>query len=286
MRLSAGSIAACIVIVAALVAYWPGGALNSPLNTAEAQPTLNAARTQPAAAAAEKPDVNAQTQTKLEKLVDLEVTEVALGTFAEHMAEVTGTQFYLDKKVLSEAGVTSDTPVTFKLKNVPAEMVLRLVFKELSLTYYFDNGVVMVTTPDEAEQILETRVYRVDDLVDSPSAGKGAEAVNIFSGKRQNKVSYIDRLIDLVVSTVMPTTWDTVGGPGSISKYRGTLVISQTSQVHREIQKLLNDLRQSINKEIEDEDIAQQPASGDKTAGDKKDSGRGGARSGSGGGFF
>ncbi len=280
MRLSIGSIAACIIIAAVLISYWPGGALHSPLDMAQAQQTDKAKQTQASTSAAEKLDVNAQTQAKLEKMVDLEIVETPLARFTDHMAEITGTQFYLDKKVLSEAGVTPDTLITFKLKNVPAEMILRLVFRDLGLTYYLDNGVLIVTTPEEAETKLETRVYRVDDLVDSPLIAKTQETANIFFAKKQNKVSYIDRLIDLLISTVCPTTWDVIGGPGSISKYRGTLVISQTSQVHREIQKLLNDLRQSINKEIEDEDITQ-PASGDK-----KDGGRSGGRSGSGGGGF
>jgi general secretion pathway protein D len=54
-----------------------------------------------------------------------------------------------------------------------------------------------------------------------------------------------DSLIDLITSTVRPTTWDTVGGPGSIAPFETnlSLVISQTQEVHEEIADLLEQMR-------------------------------------------
>lgn len=54
-----------------------------------------------------------------------------------------------------------------------------------------------------------------------------------------------DSLIDLIVSTVRPTTWDDVGGPGSIAPFETnlSLVVSQTQEVHEELADLLEQLR-------------------------------------------
>ena len=54
-----------------------------------------------------------------------------------------------------------------------------------------------------------------------------------------------DSLIDLITSTVKPTTWDNVGGPGSIAPFETnlSLVVSQTQEVHEEIVDLLEQLR-------------------------------------------
>jgi general secretion pathway protein D len=54
-----------------------------------------------------------------------------------------------------------------------------------------------------------------------------------------------DSLIDLITSTVKPTTWDTVGGPGSIASFETnlSLVVSQTQDVHDDIVDLLEQLR-------------------------------------------
>ncbi len=54
-----------------------------------------------------------------------------------------------------------------------------------------------------------------------------------------------DSLIDLITSTIQPTTWDDVGGPGSIAPFETNLsiVVSQTQDVHEEIVDLLEQLR-------------------------------------------
>ncbi len=54
-----------------------------------------------------------------------------------------------------------------------------------------------------------------------------------------------DSLIDLITSTIKPTTWDDVGGPGSIAPFETNLsiVVSQTQDVHDEIVDLLEQLR-------------------------------------------
>ena len=54
-----------------------------------------------------------------------------------------------------------------------------------------------------------------------------------------------ESLIELITTTVRPTSWDTVGGPGSIKGFEGTLslVVSQTQEVHDEIADLLKQLR-------------------------------------------
>jgi general secretion pathway protein D len=54
-----------------------------------------------------------------------------------------------------------------------------------------------------------------------------------------------ESLIELITTTIAPTTWDDVGGPGSIQQFQGnlSLVISQTQEVHEEIADLLEQLR-------------------------------------------
>ncbi len=54
-----------------------------------------------------------------------------------------------------------------------------------------------------------------------------------------------DSLIDLITSTVQPQAWDTVGGPGGVEAEptRMALVVSQSSEMHDEVAKLLTILR-------------------------------------------
>ncbi len=59
-------------------------------------------------------------------------------------------------------------------------------------------------------------------------------------------------LIDLITSTIQPTTWDEVGGPGSIKEFATnlSLVISQTQDVHEEIVDLLEQLRRMQDLQV------------------------------------
>ena len=54
-----------------------------------------------------------------------------------------------------------------------------------------------------------------------------------------------DTLIELITSTIAPTSWDDVGGPGSVVGFDGnlSLVVSQTQEVHQDIVDLLQQLR-------------------------------------------
>ncbi|MBI5760638.1 MAG: hypothetical protein HZA46_19140 [Planctomycetales bacterium] len=58
-------------------------------------------------------------------------------------------------------------------------------------------------------------------------------------------VEYFEPLIDLIRVTVMPETWDEVGGAGSVMQYDdGLLVVNQSPQIHKKISSLLEKLRE------------------------------------------
>ncbi len=61
-----------------------------------------------------------------------------------------------------------------------------------------------------------------------------------------------DSLIDLITATVKPTSWDSVGGPGSIAPFETnlSLVVSQTQEVHEEIAALLEQLRRMQDLQV------------------------------------
>ena len=97
----------------------------------------------------------------------------------------------------------------------------------------------MITTPEEAENHLNTKVYDVADLV-------------VCRDEHDALWDDYDALIEIITSTIKPTTWDGVGGPGAIKgNALGTakvLVVSQTRDVHEEIADLLKNIREIAKK--------------------------------------
>jgi len=61
-----------------------------------------------------------------------------------------------------------------------------------------------------------------------------------------------DSLMDLITATIEPTSWDAVGGPGSIAPFETNLsiVVSQTQEVHEQIVDLLEQLRRMQDLQV------------------------------------
>lgn len=90
--------------------------------------------------------------------------------------------------------------------------------------------------------------FQVDDLGVLPgsaaSRGSGSELSSRFEKKD---------LIDVIRSTIKPSSWEVVGGPGSIAFLGTLLVVHQTPDVHKKLRDFLTTLRseggtrQSVN---------------------------------------
>jgi hypothetical protein len=172
----------------------------------------------------------------LQRRGSIEAVEMPLRDFAVRLSQQFGVPIDLDWKKLEEAGVNQDAPINKRLESIPLEAILQHGLRDVELTFTIRNHVILITTPEEAESELTTKIYPVRDLVAYPITE---------AGKRRYAGDY-DSLIELIATTIAPQSWDEVGGPGSIDSFEnaGSLVISQTDEVHRAIEPLLVKLRQ------------------------------------------
>jgi hypothetical protein len=140
-----------------------------------------------------------------------------------------GIKIVLAQTTLADAAISPDTPITKKLANVSLQTILREVLADLNLTYVVRDHVIQITTPEDAESVLVNRLYDVHDL--AAPAGQG---------------DFAD-LINLITTTIEPDSWDEVGGPGAIAPLcRRWLVVTQTQEIHEQIEPLLVQLRQIL----------------------------------------
>jgi hypothetical protein len=135
----------------------------------------------------------------------------------------------LDTPALDEMGLGPEEPITTNLHNISLRSALRLMLKQLGLTYLIRDEVLMITTPEEAEAALLTCVYDATSLVDGTSEKS------------------FDALIDTIVSCIATESWaENGGGEAEIRPLKpGLLVISQTQAVHEEIRDLLAAIQQT-----------------------------------------
>jgi hypothetical protein len=193
-------------------------------------------------AAAKKPTLRvgeAAIEKTLAEPTEMEFVETPLSDAIDYLKEHHHIEVQLDKKALDDVGIGSDTPITKSLKGGSLRSALNLMLRDLNLTWLIKDEVLLITTPEEAEATLTVKVYDVSDLV-------------VCRDKDDELWDDYDTLIDMLSSSVMPTTWDCVGGPGSIAgDTLGTakvLIVNQTSVVHEKIVRLLADVREIAKK--------------------------------------
>jgi hypothetical protein len=161
------------------------------------------------------------------KATGLDFADTPLEEIVALLQEEYGIPIKLDTPALSEMGLSPDEPVTISLRSISLHAALRLMLKQIGLTYLIQDEVLLITTPDEAERQLRTCVYDVRDLVDAA------------------KAHGTDEIIDAIVSCVATETWaENGGGEAEIRSLKpGLLVVSQMQSVHEQIRELLATIR-------------------------------------------
>jgi hypothetical protein len=180
---------------------------------------------------------HAKIEQVLSTVVNVDFAETSLNEVAKYLGDAHGIPIWIDRRALDDVGMGGDTPVTFSLQSVSLRSALRLMLRELDLVYQVDDEVLKITTAKESENALTMRVYPVGDFLESPPNAAG----------RLERSQGLDRLLDLIESTVAPNTWEHVGGSGVLSPVEpwGLLVISQTEEVHEQVNRLLQTARRS-----------------------------------------
>lgn len=54
-----------------------------------------------------------------------------------------------------------------------------------------------------------------------------------------------ERLMSLITTAVKPDSWSEMGGFGTISEYRGLIVINHNARTHKEVENVLKMLREA-----------------------------------------
>jgi len=165
----------------------------------------------------------------LEQVTTVEMNDETLANAIATLGEQHGIRIVIDAKALEEIGLTEDSPVTVNLADTKLRTVLEAILSDLDLTLTIQREVLKVTTHDAAEGKLLTRIYSL--------AGTGFPQNNF------------DHAISLIQATMSPDTWESLGGPSTMSPMEngdgGSLVVATTYKVHHEIEELLSKLRES-----------------------------------------
>jgi uncharacterized protein YfaS (alpha-2-macroglobulin family)/tetratricopeptide (TPR) repeat protein len=185
----------------------------------------------------------------------MEFVETPLKNVIEYLKGKTHIEIQLDTAGLKDAGVDPETQVTKNIRGISLRSALQQMLDELQLKYVIHNEVLLITSPQKAEsdEFMVTKAYPVQDLV-LPSSDGTVD---------------VKPLEDLLQNTVATKSWIDNGGNGTISEIvvgnRVLLVMSQTQEVHGELEETLAMLRKAGGVKSAARKLAEKEQSEDET---------------------
>lgn len=183
----------------------------------------------------------------LDEKTTLEFIETPLSDVVDYLSELHDIGMVLDAKSLDVVGISSDTPITRNLKGISLRSALRLMLKDLELTYIVADEVLQITTPETAGALSELRVYNVGPMLEkNEPADNLALMLEQALAKPQRKPPM--NAADPFGSTEKPSKSKT----RTITVYDQLLIVRDTLEGHQALAELLD--------AISDAQIAFEPA--------------------------
>jgi type II secretory pathway component GspD/PulD (secretin) len=174
-----------------------------------------------------------------------EWSDTPLSQVIDFLREATGLNF------IFESGVDSSTTVTFNVKDISIDALLRYILKPSDFTYYVDEGIVHITDQSTfAAKQIRLEIFDVQDitfrLLDMPGREItfGDEGVQFVDTPAEAQPQFGgEDLVQLIRDTVNKPTWEMEGR--DILFQNGLLIVRQTTDVMKNISKFLTMLRGS-----------------------------------------
>ena len=199
---------------------------------------------------------------KIRKVLDqsthMEFIETPLQDATDYLKDLHQIEIQLDTKSMEEAGIGTDTPVTGTIKGISLGAALRLMLDKMAMTYVVKDGVLLLTTVDALDQMVELRVHNVKDLlqVDTKAddlAGilRMAFAVELpateHRAARQQRVSAVGGLSLAAVTTSPAQSLRLAPDVAPEIATFGNLIVVRASIPEQEaIVKLLDQMREKL----------------------------------------
>jgi tetratricopeptide (TPR) repeat protein len=169
-----------------------------------------------------------QIERKLDVAVSLNFKDKALGAVLDELSTMQEINILPDMPALEEKGISFTQPVTLRIENMSLKTALKILLKSYHLTYVVEDEAVKITTPEKARGKPVLCTYSIGDLLPE-DVKSNPEAP----------------LVTLIQSTIVPSTWASQGGPGTIDYFSKSqsLVVNQTVDVQEQVADLLAALR-------------------------------------------
>jgi type II secretory pathway component GspD/PulD (secretin) len=172
------------------------------------------------------------------------------------------------KDLEENAYIEADTAIGMQgLSGIPLGKALKDLLDTIAssatpIAFAVEDGIITIATTSVLPANLVTRVYDVTELVDikadfttgvwTPGEATSAPATTTTTTVEldQERLDNATIVIQMIQESTEPMSWLVNGGQGTISFQSTRLIISQTPKIHEQIQKLLEDMRESLGQQV------------------------------------
>ena len=164
--------------------------VSSLLEYPEDWPALSEMRLRNRASGYSETPANRQAMAALGKAYSFQFDGNQLDAVFNYMRDVSKVDFYPDWKALEGMGIRPDDTITVALENVPTEVALKRVMEQLGdeserPDYAVEDGVVVISSPDQLRKKTLTIVYDIRDLLFEVPYFDNAPDFNLGSALQQ-----------------------------------------------------------------------------------------------------
>lgn len=212
------------------------------------------------------------------KVTEFEFHDTPFDQLVDYVQTSNALNLSVDWDDLEQAGITRDKPVSIRLSNVKLGTAMKEVLSQLGGTVRIGmsagDGMLRIATQEKLDRDKSVRVFDVSDLLVSIPKFKGPSLTlslpanqpgsmpdtlgpslfRQYSGGNESGETRAERehassemaakIMDLIRTNVAPDSWrETGGGDGALRELNGNIIVYNTSEAHKAVSNLLDQLR-------------------------------------------
>ena len=217
---------------------------------------IDARRSAPSRTGLDNVDVawRQEVMNKLEEPITVNFQENDIMDVVQFLQAQTDVNIILDPEVVAELDVP---PITMEMSNVKLGSALEFIMTLTELRYSLQDEAVYISSEDGLRGDATMVIYDIRDLINPLTMfpgprmtipQPGSDDGNLVTEIEGESDEEVGDFIELISEVVSPESWDQDGI--SIDEYNGNMVVTQTPDVHSEIDELLRTLRNQRGVQI------------------------------------
>lgn len=191
----------------------------------------------------------------LEQEITLDFQDTDLVDVIAFLQRITNVNFVIDPQVIAAGAVS---PVTLRVEGMKLKYVLDYVMRLTDLNYVMRDQAIYVSDSTGLRGATYMKLYDVRDLLqgltmfpgpDLDIPEPGGSGSRLLPPVADDAPPELDEFVDIIQRVVAPDTWDGESG-ASIGEFQGSMVVTQTADVHVQVEELLRQLRNQRGTQI------------------------------------